>query len=165
MAPDRGMTGRLLARASARISAHVRAPRLPADQIIIGDNFSSLSQQAFGVRLATSREFITAAVTLFVILPMCFARSLSALGERACRSVGDPGLGWPGRGAPIPAANGSQHRATPPLTCECASSSRTPHPPPVAPACRARPLQNGSVRVLWWASSTQALPSSGEAQR
>jgi hypothetical protein len=61
-------------------------------KIIIGDNFSSLAQAAFGAHVATGRQFITSAVTALVILPMCFARSLSALG------------GWPrGRGGYEPA--------------------------------------------------------------
>jgi len=49
--------------------------------VIVGDTFSSLAQQAFGLNTYTERHAVLLAVGLVVILPMCFAKSLSALGE------------------------------------------------------------------------------------
>ncbi|GBF99905.1 hypothetical protein Rsub_12813 [Raphidocelis subcapitata] len=47
--------------------------------VIIGDTFSALAQQAFGIGAYTDRQPILLGVGLLVILPMCFARSLAAL--------------------------------------------------------------------------------------
>jgi amino acid permease len=55
-------------------------PPSPPPKVIIGDTFSSLAQQAFGLTPYTERHAILLAITLALILPMCFARSLSALG-------------------------------------------------------------------------------------
>jgi amino acid permease len=55
-------------------------PSPTSPQVIIGDTFSSLAQQAFGISAYTDRQPILLGVAVLAILPMCFARSLSALG-------------------------------------------------------------------------------------
>ena len=55
-------------------------PPPPHTQVIIGDTFSSLGAQAFGAGPLTDRRAILVFVVVVIILPMCFAPSLSALG-------------------------------------------------------------------------------------
>lgn len=51
-------------------------------QIIIGDTFSSLGTLHFGAAsILANRHIILVTIGLGIILPMCFARNLSALGE------------------------------------------------------------------------------------
>ena len=52
-------------------------------QIIIGDTFSSLASQYLSPGMYTDRHAILLVVAVVFILPMCFARSLAALGEPA----------------------------------------------------------------------------------